>query len=75
MTEKLTVLVTTKPLIAERAAAAGLSMGDYLDSLVREDDLRARLQRDADTMVAAGLDSAERGGRSAAMIAALRAAR
>jgi len=75
MTEKLTVLVTTKPLIAERAAAAGLSMGDYLDSLVREDDLRERLRRDADTMVAAGLDSPERAGRSAAVIAALRAER
>ncbi|MDT5031538.1 MAG: hypothetical protein QOC94_1709 [Actinoplanes sp.] len=75
MTEKLTVLVTTKPLIQERAAAAGLSMGDYLDSLVREDDLRARIQRDADTMTAAGLDSPDRAGRSAAMIAALRAAR
>ena len=75
MTEKLTVLVSTKPLIAERAAAAGMSMGDYLDSLVREDDLRARLQRDADTMTAAGLDSPERAGRSAAMIAALRSAR
>jgi hypothetical protein len=75
MTEKLTVLVTTKPLIQERAAAAGLSMGDYLDSLVREDDLRARIQRDADTMTAAGLDSPDRAGRSATMIAALRAAR
>jgi hypothetical protein len=75
MTEKLTVLVSTKPLIAERAAAAGMSMGDYLDSLVREDDLRARLQRDADTMTAAGLDSPERAGRSAAIIAALRSAR
>jgi hypothetical protein len=75
MTEKLTVLVSTKPLIAERAAAAGVSMGDYLDALVREDDLRARLQADADTMVSAGLDSLERAGRSAAMIAALRTAR
>ena len=75
MAEKLTVLVTTKPLIAERAAAAGLSMGDYLDSLVREDDLRTRIQRDADTMAAAGLDSPDRAQRSAAMIAALRAAR
>jgi hypothetical protein len=75
MAEKLTVLVTTKPLIAERAAAAGLSMGDYLDSLVRQDDLRARLQADADTMAAAGLDGPERAGRSAAVLAALRAAR
>lgn len=75
MTEKLTVLVTTKPLIAERAKAAGLSMGDYLDSLVRQDDLRARLQADADTMTTAGLDSAERTGRAAAVVAALRAAR
>jgi hypothetical protein len=75
MTEKLTVLVTTKPLIAERAAAAGLSMGDYLDSLVRQDDLRARLQADADTMATAGLDSPERADRSAAVLAALRAAR
>ena len=75
MTEKLTVLVTTKPLIAERAAAAGLSMGDYLDSLVRQDDLRARLQTDADTMAAAGLDSPDRADRSAAVLAALRAAR
>ena len=75
MSEKLTVLVSTKPLIAERAAAAGLSMGDYLDSLVRQDDLRARLQADADTMASAGLDSPERAGRSAAMIAALRATR
>ncbi|MEV4281477.1 hypothetical protein [Actinoplanes xinjiangensis] len=75
MTEKLTVLVTTKPLIAERAAAAGLSMGDYLDSLVRQDDLRARLQADADTMAAAGLDSPDRTGRAAAVVAALRAAR
>jgi hypothetical protein len=75
MTEKLTVLVTTKPLIAERAAAAGLSMGDYLDSLVRQDDLRARLQADADTMVTAGLDSPDRAARSAAVIAALRTAR
>ena len=48
MTEKLTVLVTTKPLIAKRAAAAGLSMGDYLDSLVRQDDLRARLEASLD---------------------------
>jgi hypothetical protein len=75
MAEKLTVLVTTKPLIAERAAAAGLSMGDYLDSLVRQDDLRARLQADADTMATAGLDSAQRTGRSAAVIAASRASR
>lgn len=75
MTEKLTVLVTTKPLIAERAKASGLSMGDYLDSLVRQDDLRARLQADADTMTTAGLDSPERTGRAAAVIAALRAAR
>jgi hypothetical protein len=74
MTEKLTVLVTTKPLIAERAAAAGVSMGDYLDALVREDDLRARLQADAETMASAGLDSVELTGRSAAMIAALRTA-
>jgi hypothetical protein len=50
-------------------------MGDYLDSLVRQDDLRARLQADADTMAAAGLDSPERAGRSAAVIAALRATR
>jgi hypothetical protein len=75
MTEKLTVLVSTKPLIAERAKASGLSMGDYLDSLVRQDDLRARLQADADTMATAGLDSPERASRSATMIAALRAAR
>jgi hypothetical protein len=75
MSEKLTVLVNTKPLIAERAKAAGLSMGDYLDSLVRDDDLRARLQADADTMTTAGLDSPERTGRAAAVIAALRAAR
>jgi len=75
MTEKLTVRVTTKPLIAERAAAAGLSMGDYLDALVREDDLRTRLQADADTLTTAGLDSPERVDRSAAMIAGLRAAR
>jgi hypothetical protein len=75
MAEKLTVLVTTKPLITERAAAAGLSMGDYLDSLVREDDLRARLQRDADTMATAGLDTPERSRRSAAIIAALRTTR
>ncbi|MEV6602501.1 hypothetical protein AB0M36_37500 [Actinoplanes sp. NPDC051346] len=74
-TEKLTVLVRTKSLIAERARAAGLSQGDYLDSLVQEDDLRARVQRDADTMAAAGLDSPERAARSAAMIAGLRAAR
>jgi hypothetical protein len=74
-TEKLTVLVRTKTLIAERAAAAGQSMGDYLDALVREDDLRTRVQRDADTMTAAGLDSPERAARSAAMIAGLRAAR
>jgi hypothetical protein len=50
-------------------------MGDYLDSLVRQDDLRARLQADADTMATAGLNSAERADRSATMIAALRAAR
>ena len=75
MAEKLTVLVATKPLIEERAKAAGLSMGDYLDSLVRQDDLRARIQRDADTMAAAGLDSPQRTDRSAAMIAGLRAAR
>jgi hypothetical protein len=75
MTEKLIVRVATKPLIEERAKAAGLSMGDYLDSLVREDDLRARIQRDADTMAAAGLDSAQRADRNAGMIAALRAAR
>lgn len=75
MTEKLTVLVSTKPLIAERAKAAGLSMGDYLDALVRADDLRARAQVDAATMTAAGLDSPGRAARSAAMIAALRAAR
>jgi hypothetical protein len=75
MAEKLTVLVTTKPLIAERAAAAGLSMGDYLDALVRQDDLRARLQTDAETMAAAGFDSPDRARRSAAMIAGLRAAR
>lgn len=75
MTEKLTIRVATKPLIAERAAAAGLSMGDYLDQLVREDDLRARLRADADTMTAVGLDSAARADRTAAMIAALRATR
>ncbi len=75
MAEKLTVLVSTKPLIAERAAAAGVSMGDYLDSLVREDDLRARLQADAETMASADFDSPERATRSAAVIAALRAAR
>ena len=75
MAEKLTVLVTTKPLITARAAAAGLSMGDYLDALVRQDDLRARLQADADTMATAGLDSAERAQRSAAMLTALRASR
>jgi hypothetical protein len=74
MSEKLTVLVNTKPLITERAAAAGLSMGDYLDSLVRADDLRDRLRADANTMAAAGLDSSERAARSAAAIAALRAA-
>ena len=73
--EKLTVRVKTKGLITERADAAGLSMGDYLDALVREDDLRARVQRDADTMAAAGLASPERAARSAAMIAGLRAAR
>ena len=75
MAEKLTVLVTTKPLITERAKAAGLSMGDYLDSLVRQDDLRSRVQADADTMTSAGLDSPDRTQRSAAMIAGLRAAR
>lgn len=75
MVEKLTVRVTTKRLIEERATAAGLTMGAYLDSLVREDDLRHRVQRDADTMAAAGLDSPERATRAAAMIAALRAAR
>jgi hypothetical protein len=75
MSEKLTVLVSTKRLIVERAAAAGLSMGDYLDALVREDDLRARIQRDADTMATVGLNSPERADRSAAVIAALRAAR
>ena len=75
MADKLTVLVATKPLIEERAKAAGLSMGDYLDSLVRQDDLRARIQRDADTMATAGLDSPQRTDRSAAMIAGLRAAR
>lgn len=73
--EKLTVRVKTKSLITERADAAGLSMGDYLDALVLEDDLRARVQRDADTMATAGLDSPERAARSAAMIAGLRAAR
>lgn len=62
-------------LVPDRAAAAGLSMGDYLDSLVRQDDLRARLQADADTMATAGLGSPERAGRSAAVIAALPAAR
>jgi hypothetical protein len=50
-------------------------MGDYLDSLVRQDDLRARLQADADTMTAVGLDSPDRAQRSAAMISALRTAR
>ena len=73
--EKLTVRVKTKHLITERADAAGMSMGDYLDALVREDDLRARVQRDADTMATAGLDSPERADRSAAMIVGLRAAR
>lgn len=75
MAEKLTVLVTTKPLIAERARAAGLSMGDYLDALVRADDLRVRAQQDAATMAAAGLDTPDRAARSAAVLAALRAAR
>lgn len=75
MAEKLTVLVSTKPLITERAAAAGMSMGDYLDSLVRADDLRVRVQTDAATMATAGLDSPERAARSAAVLAALRAAR
>jgi hypothetical protein len=50
-------------------------MGDYLDSLVRQATCAPRLQADADTMAAAGLDSPERAGRSTAVIAALRAAR
>lgn len=75
MAEKLTVLVPDKTLIATRAAAAGLSMGDYLDSLVRQDDLRARLQADADTMATAGLDSPARTDRAAAILAAARTTR
>ena len=43
---------------------ASIRVGHMLsDSLVREDDLRARLQADANTMAAAGLDSPERAAR------------
>jgi hypothetical protein len=72
MSEKLTVRVETKSLIEARAADAGLPMGAYLDALVRQDDLRARIQRDADTMATAGLDNPERDARRAAMITGLR---
>jgi hypothetical protein len=49
-------------------------MGAYLNSLVRQDDLRARMQRDADTMVRAGIDTQARTHRIAAIIAAVRPA-
>jgi hypothetical protein len=55
--QKLTVEVATKEIIRQRASEEGLSIGAYLDNLVRRDDLRRRIALDRSTLAAAELNS------------------
>ncbi|MGH3648737.1 MAG: hypothetical protein ACRDTM_16375 [Micromonosporaceae bacterium] len=62
--EKLTVNVSTKDIIRQRATEDGLDQGAYLDRLVRQDDLRRRIREDRLTMQRAGLLSGDRAARN-----------
>lgn len=57
---KLTVEITTKSILTQRAGEDAVSMGTYLDRLIARDDLRRRIAADRAALAAAGLDSPER---------------
>lgn len=72
---KTTLSLETAPIIRQRASEAGMDMSAWVDDLVRHADLGLRIEADAATIRAAGLDGPDRAERNARIAATIRVGR